>query len=184
MQRDLVERAKRGDHDAFAILAGAAIGRLDAAARLILRDPERARDAVQDGFVRAWRDLPTLRDPDRFDAWLRRLVVHACLNEVRRSRRRPREVEIVSFQVPATIDVGSDLANRDEIERGFRRLEPEQRAVVVLTYYLGYPLPEAATMLGVPVGTAKSRLHRAIQTLRGAVEADARLTPVHEGPGR
>jgi RNA polymerase sigma-70 factor (ECF subfamily) len=83
VQRDLVERAQRGDHDAFAILVGATIGRLDAAARLILRDPERARDAVQDAYLRAWRDLPTLRDPERFDAWLRRLVVRACLNEAR-----------------------------------------------------------------------------------------------------
>ena len=182
MQRDLVERAQRGDHDAFAILAGAAIGRLDAAARLILHDHERAGDAVQEAFVRAWRDLPTLRDPDRFDAWLRRLVVHACLNEIRRSRRRPREVEIASFDPSTSRDVGLDLANRDEIERGFRRLEPEQRAIVVLTYYLGYPLSEAAALIGVPVGTAKSRLHRAIQALRGAVDADSRLSAVPEGP--
>ncbi len=176
MQRDLVERAQRGDHDAFAILAGATIGRLDAAARLILRDPERAKDAVQDAFVRAWRDLPTLRDPDRFDAWLRRLVVHACLNDARRSRRRPSEVALASTDFPTTIDPAGALADRDEIERGFRRLEPEQRAIVVLHYYLGYPLHEAADLLGVPIGTAKSRLHRAIQALRGAVDADARLS--------
>jgi len=181
VQRDLVERAQRGDHDAFAILAGATIGRLDAAARLILRDPERAKDAVQDAFVRAWRDLPTLRDPDRFDAWLRRLVVHACLNEARRSRRRPVEVELEISDFPTTIDAAGALADRDEIERGFRRLEPEQRAIVVLHYYLGYPLPEAAELLRVPIGTAKSRLHRAIQALRGAVDADARLSVAPEG---
>ena len=181
MQRDLVERAQRGDHDAFAILAGATIGRLDAAARLILRDPEGAKDAVQEAYVRAWRDLPTLRDPERFDAWLRRLVVHACLNEARRTRRRPREVELLPIDHPTTIDTAGDLADRDEIERGFRRLEPEQRAVVVLHYYLGYPLPEAAELLGIPLGTTKSRLHRAIQALRGAVDADARLTAAPEG---
>jgi RNA polymerase sigma-70 factor, ECF subfamily len=181
VQRDLVERAQRGDHDAFAILAGATVGRLDAAARLILRDPERAKDAVQEAFVRAWRDLPTLRDPARFDAWLRRLVVHACLNEARRTRRRPHEVELLSFDHPPTTDAATDLADRDELERGFRRLEPDQRAVVVLHYYLGYPLPEVAALLGVPVGTAKSRLHRALQVLRGAVDADARLTPAPEG---
>ena len=78
MQRDLVERARKGDHDAFAVLAGATIGRLDAAARLILRDPDRAEDAVQETLVRCWRDLPTLRDPDRFDAWLHRLFLNAC----------------------------------------------------------------------------------------------------------
>ena len=181
MQRDLVEQAQRGDHDAFAILAGATIGRLDAAARLILRDPERAKDAVQEAFVRAWRDLPTLRDPDRFDAWLRRLVVHSCLNEARRRRSRPREVELLPIDHPTTSDPGSALADRDELERGFRRLDPEQRAIVVLHYYLGYPLPEAADILGVPVGTAKSRLHRAIQALRGAVDADARLSVAPEG---
>jgi RNA polymerase sigma-70 factor, ECF subfamily len=181
VQRDLVERAQRGDHDAFAILAGATIGRLDAAARLILRDPERAKDAVQDAFVRAWRDLPTLRDPERFDAWLRRLVVHACLNEARRTRRRPHEVELLPIDHPTTTDTALDLADRDELERGFRRLEPEQRVVVVLHYYLGYPLPEVAALVGIPLGTAKSRLHRAIQVLRGAVDADSRLTPAPEG---
>jgi RNA polymerase sigma-70 factor (ECF subfamily) len=182
VQRDLVEQAQRGDHDAFAILAGATVGRLDAVARLILRDPERAKDAVQEAFVRAWRDLPTLRDPDRFDAWLRRLVVHACLNEARRAKRRPVEVELLPIDHPPIIDSTSALADRDEIERGFRRLEPEQRAVIVLHYYLGYPLPDAAETLGIPLGTAKSRLHRAIQVLRGAVEADARPAPAIVGP--
>src|SRR3954462_53557 len=176
MTRDLVERARRGDHDAFAELAGAAMSRLDATAWLMLRDADRATDAVQNAFLHAWRDLPTLRDPDRFDAWLRRLVVHACLNEVRRGRRRPGEIERTPIDHPTTFDALAALADRDEIERGFRRLEPEQRAVVVLHYYLGYPLPEAADVLGVPLGTAKSRLHRAIQTLRGAVDADARLS--------
>jgi RNA polymerase sigma-70 factor (ECF subfamily) len=181
VQRDLVERAQRGDHDAFAILAGATIGRLDAAARLILRDPDRASDAVQDAYLHAWRDLPTLRDPDRFDAWLRRLVVRSCLNEARRTRRRPLEVELLPIDHPATADTASEIADRDQIERGFRWLDPDQRAVVVLHYYLGYPLPEAAEVLGVPVGTAKSRLHRAIQALRGAVDADARLSTAQEG---
>ena len=181
VQRDLVEQAQRGDHDAFAILAGATIGRLDAAARLILRDPERAKDAVQDAFVRAWRDLPTLRDPDRFEAWLRRLVIRSCLNEARRTRSRPREVELLSIDHPTTFDTADVLADRDEIERGFRRLDPEQRAIVVLHYYLGYPLPDAADLLGIPLGTAKSRLHRSIQALRGAVDADARLSVAPEG---
>ena len=102
-QRDLVERAKRGDHDAFAVLAGAAVARLDAAARLILRDPELARDAVQDGFIRAWRNLPALRDPDRFDAWLRRLVVNACIDITRRRRHRAIEVELTPIDSPASV---------------------------------------------------------------------------------
>ena len=94
MTRDLVERARKGDHDAFAELAGAAISRLDATAWLMLRDADRATDAVQNALVRAWRDLPTLRDPDRFDAWLRRLLVNACIDEIRRIRRRHFDVDI------------------------------------------------------------------------------------------
>ena len=94
MQRELVERARGGDHDAFAELAGAAISRLDSAAWLILRDPEQAKDAVQNALVKAWRDLPTLRDPDRFDAWLNRLVVNACIDEARRLRRHRLDVEL------------------------------------------------------------------------------------------
>ena len=109
----LVEQAREGDHDAFAVLAGAAIARLDAAARLILRDPELARDAVQDGLVRAWRNLPSLRDPDRFDAWVHRLVVNACLDTMRRKRRRALEVEITEIDAPMTGDIASLIADRD-----------------------------------------------------------------------
>ena len=136
-----------GDPDAFATLVDATVARSDAVARLILRDPERAKDAVQESYVRAWRDLPTLRDPERFEAWLRRLVVHACLNEARRARRRPLEVELLPIDQPSTTDSTASLADRDEIEGGFRRLEPEQRAVIVLHYYLGYPLPEVAELM-------------------------------------
>ena len=78
VQQDLVERARKGDHDAFAVLAGATSGRLDAAARLILRDPDLAQDAVQETMIRCWRDLPTLRDPDRFEAWLHRIFLNVC----------------------------------------------------------------------------------------------------------
>lgn len=173
-KRELVERARQGDRDAFAVLAGAALGRLDGAARLILRDRELARDAVQEALVRAWRDLPGLRDPERFDAWLHRLTIRACIDEARRHRRRPIEVELVPIDAPAAGDAMALLADRDELERALRRLEPEQRAVIVLTYYLGMPVPDAAASLGIPTGTAKSRLHRAIAALRAAIEAEAR----------
>jgi RNA polymerase sigma-70 factor (ECF subfamily) len=171
-QRVLVERARRGDHDAFAELAGAAITRLDAAARMTLRDPELARDAVQEALIRAWRDLPGLRDPDRFDAWLHRLTVHACLDLARRRRRRPIEVELGPRDFSAPLDTLSDLALRDELDRAMARLEPEHRAVLVLRYYVGLSLPEAARSLGIPLGTAKSRLHRAIAALRRTVDLD------------
>ena len=171
-QRDLVERAKRGDHDAFATLSVDAIARLDAAARLILRDPELARDGVQEGYIRAWRTLPALRDPDKFDAWLRRLVVHACIDIMRRRRHRAVEVELTPIDGLAGGDFTATIADRDQVEAALRHLEPEWRAVVVLHYFLGIPLPEVASLLGIPLGTAKSRLHRSILAMRTAVGVD------------
>ena len=140
MQRDLVERARRGDHDAFAELAGAAISRLDSAAWLILRDPEQAADAVQNALVRAWRDLPTLRDPDRFDGWLHRLLVRSCIDEARRLRRHRIDLPITPLDAPVSSDHESVVADRDQIERGFVRLDPEQRAVIVLHHFFDLPL--------------------------------------------
>jgi RNA polymerase sigma-70 factor, ECF subfamily len=174
MQRDLVERARKGDHDAFAELAGAAISRLDSAAWLILRDPDQAQDAVQNALLRAWRDLPTLRDPDRFDAWLHRLLVRACIDEARRLRRHRFDIELTTIDRP--IDPGAErvVADRDELERGFRRLEPDMRAIIVLHHYLDQPLPAVASTLGIPLGTAKSRLNRALGLMRAALDADAR----------
>ena len=182
MQRDLVERARRGDHDAFATLAGAAISRLDSAAWLILRDTEQAKDAVQNALVRAWRDLPTLRDPDRFDQWLHRLLVRACIDEARRLRRHRTNVELVNIDLPAASGMESVVADRDQIERGFVRLSPEMRAVLVLHHYLDLPLPDVAATLSIPLGTAKSRLHRALGLLRAALDADSRnLAEISEG---
>ena len=177
MQRELVERARRGDHDAFAVLAGAALFRLDAAARLILRDPDQAKDAVQETLVRAWRDLPTLRNPDRFDAWLHRLLYRACIDEARRLRRHRFDIELTPIDAPAVADITSATVDRDQLERGFSRLEPEARALIVLHHYLDLPLPEVAVVLGIPLGTAKSRLHRALQSMRAALDADARYRP-------
>jgi RNA polymerase sigma-70 factor, ECF subfamily len=180
-QRDLVERARRGDHDAFSVLARAAFPRLDATARLIIRDRETAQDAVQEAIVRLWHDLPDLRDPDRFDAWMYRILVNACYRELRRNRRRSMEVELNPLIQRSISDGSASLADRDAIERGFRRLDPEQRAIVVLTLYLGLSIPEAADVLSVPQGTAKSRLHRALAKLRAALDADARTNPTLAG---
>jgi RNA polymerase sigma-70 factor (ECF subfamily) len=183
MRRDLVERARRGDHDAFAELAGAAISRLDATAWLMLRDADRAMDAVQTALIRAWRDLPALRDPDRFDAWLYRLVIHACTDEIRQVRRHRFDVAISEITTsPVVPDATSAVADRDQIERGFRRLGPEERAVIVLHHFLDLPLPEVASTLQVPLGTVKSRLYRGLRQMRAVLDADARAgSDVHEG---
>jgi RNA polymerase sigma factor (sigma-70 family) len=183
-QRGLVERAQRGDHEAFSVLASASIARLDAAARLILRDSELARDAVQEAMVRCWRDLPTLRDVDRFDSWLHRLLVNACLDLVRRRKRRAIEVELTPLHAPSSADFSGGVIDRDLLDRALRALEPDWRAVVVLHYYLGMPLPDVAASLGIPLGTAKSRLHRALGVLRTTADVmgvTADPTPVPEG---
>lgn len=171
-QRGLVERAQRGDHDAFAVLAGASIARLDAAARLILRDPDLARDAVQDGFIAAWKSLPTLRDPDKFEAWLHRLVFHACIDTLRKRRRRPIEVELTPIDVAGATDFATNVTDRHTLDMALKRLDPEWRAVVVLHYYLGMPLPAVAVALGIPIGTAKSRLHRSLAAMRLVIDVD------------
>jgi RNA polymerase sigma-70 factor (ECF subfamily) len=183
-QRDLVERAGKGDHDAFAALVGATIARLEAVARLILRDPELARDAVQDAYFRAWRDLPGLRDPDKFDAWLHRLTVNCSLDVLRRRRRRPIEVELTPATPQSMGDPTGHVVDRDELEHGFQHLAPDLRAILVLHYYVGMSMPTVAETLGIPLGTAQSRLHRALEGLRRAMgrRPPAAVAPVaHEG---
>jgi RNA polymerase sigma-70 factor, ECF subfamily len=171
--QDLVERASRGDRDAFAALAAASVDRLFATARRILQDHDRAQDAVQSALLGAWRDLPSLRDHSRFQPWLHRLLVRACYEEARKGRAFRVPVRVMPTE-PATPDLTSWLADRDQLERAFRRLNVEQRAVVVLHFYLGLALKEAAEVLSVPEGTARSRLHYALRVLRGAIEADSR----------
>jgi RNA polymerase sigma-70 factor (ECF subfamily) len=175
MQLELVERAIRGDRDAFSSLAATHVNRCYALAYRILRDPHRAQDATQQALLGAWRDMATLRDPERFDAWLHRLVVHACYTEARGERRWVARVRVLSTEPPTVPDVARSVAARDELEGAFRRLSPEQRAVVVLHHHLGYPLTEIAATLGIPEGTARSRLHYAVRQLRSALDADDRL---------
>lgn len=172
-QRGLIEGARRGEHDAFTALIDVRLARLDAAARLILRDPELARDAVQEALIRGWRDLPGLRDPDRFDAWLHRLLVNVCLDLIRRRKRRVIEVQLMSIDSPATHDVAGALADRQLLDQALAGLQPGHRAVVALHYLLGMPLPDVAKSLGIPLGTAKSRLHYALAAMRTTVTAEA-----------
>lgn len=170
MQRQLVERARSGDHEAFSDLARTSIGRLYAIATLILRDGDRAQDAVQEALVAAWRDVRAIRDPDAWDAWLHRLTVRACTRLARKERRRDTvELHVTLDSDPmAPGDLALSLAERDRLERELGRLPLEQRAVMVLHFYLDLPLTEAAEILDIPTGTAKSRLHRGLEALRSS----------------
>jgi RNA polymerase sigma-70 factor (ECF subfamily) len=171
---DLIGRAQHGDEEAFASLAVAAGHRLHAVAHRILRDTDLAEDATQQALLSIWRDLPQLRDPARFDAWSYRLLVRACYAEGSRARRSVPNVRLLPADEPEVGDGLSSVVDRDQLERGFRRLSIEHRAVVVLHHYLDLPLDEVADVLGVPAGTVRSRLHHAMRGLRAALEADAR----------
>lgn len=176
MDRTLVERAMAGDREAFDELARQAIGRLYGLAQLILRDPDLAADATQEALVAAWRDLSALRDPNRFDAWLHRVLVRTCRHEARRNRqRRTVEVDDVFLSERPGKDDLPAMLDRDELDRAFQRLDVEQRAIVVLHHLEGFSLVEIAELLGIPVGTVKSRLHRGVQTMRACLDADRRV---------
>ena len=176
MDRQLVVRAIQGDEDAYAGLMAIAGDRLMAIAYRILRDVHRAEDAVQTALVDAWRDLPILRDPDRFDAWLTRILVRACYVEADRSRRSNANMRVLPIDMAGTSDPTSTVLDRDRLDRGFRRLPTDQRAIVVLHHYLGWSQPEIALALEIPVGTVKSRLVYATRAMRAAIEADDRPT--------
>jgi len=172
-RHELIERARCGDRDAFTVLAAAAIDRLYSIARLILRDADRAEDAVQETLVRCWRDLPTLRDPARFDGWLHRLLIHAVNDEFRSQRRHSAKVRVLHVE-PAQADASGAIALREELQRAFERLTVEHRSVLVLRLYLGLSIEETAAAIGIPAGTAKSRLYYATEAMRLALEANAR----------
>jgi RNA polymerase sigma-70 factor (ECF subfamily) len=180
VDRDLIEAARSGDREAYVDLIRVRTDRLFTIAQRILRDIDRAEDALQDALVIAWRDLRGLRDPDRFDAWLQRLVINVCIAQATRERRRTANLRVLPLDGPAAPDELLSIAERDLLERGFRRLPPDQRAILVLHHYLGYAPSEIAETLGIPAGTARSRLHHAHRAMRAALEADAR-TSVKEG---
>ena len=173
MDTDLVIQAQSGDEQAFASLAVAAGDRLHAVAHRILRDIDLAEDATQQALLSIWRDLPQLRDPARFEAWSYRLLVRACYAEARRNRSWTPGLRLVDTDEPMA-DSSASFADRDQLERGFRRLSIDHRAVVVLHHYRDLSLEEVADTLGVPIGTVRSRLHYAMRALRAALDADAR----------
>lgn len=174
MDTDLVVRARHGDEQAFASLAVAAGDRLHAVAHRILRDTDLAEDATQQALLTIWRDLPQLRDPARFDAWSYRLLVRACYAQGRRTRQWSPNLHLLPTDESTGGDGLSSVVDRDQLERGFRRLSLDHRAVVVLHHYLDMPLEAVAETLGVPLGTVRSRLLHAMRGLRAALDADAR----------
>lgn len=182
MQDELVRLAQQGDHEAFGALVHGAMARLYATARLILRDADRAEDAVQDALIEAWRDIRGLRDPERLDAWLHRLLVRSCYRTAKRDRRR----EVV--EIPLAFDHDTPLQDglgsigiRDELDRAFARLPADHRTVLVLAYYADLSLADVSVALGIPIGTTKSRLNRASDALRAALAADERSATLSTG---
>jgi RNA polymerase sigma-70 factor, ECF subfamily len=175
MERKLVERAMHGDEAAFDDLIDRVGDQLHSVARRILRDPYLAEDATQRALLEAWRNLPRLRDPDRFEAWLYRLLVNACHAEARHERRQVASLRLLESDEPSVHDSAARLATQQQLDQAFRRLGIEHRTVVVLIHYLGFTAGEAADAMGTPVGTVRSRLHYALKELRAAIEADARF---------
>jgi RNA polymerase sigma-70 factor (ECF subfamily) len=179
--RDLVERAATGDQAAFESLVRLSAGRLFAIAYRVTRDHHLAEDALQQTLVTIWDELPRLRDPDRFEAWSYRVIVRASVAQARRERRGGPVIRLLPDDADSADPIGERapdefgrVADRDQLERGFRRLTPDQRAVLVLQHYNGLSLAEIADVLGIPIGTAGSRLHNATRALRAALDADAR----------
>jgi RNA polymerase sigma-70 factor (ECF subfamily) len=170
MDTQLVTRAQQGDEAAFAELTVAVGGRLHRIAYSILRDRGLAEDATQQALLKIWRKLPGLREPARFEAWSYRFVVHACYAEAKHAKRTLPELAMRTETI-APDEVGL-VDDRDQLERGFKRLSVDHRAVIVLHHYVGLPLPEVAATLGIPLGTAHSRLDRAMTKLRSALRAD------------
>ena len=167
MQRLLVERAQAGDLEAFAHLVKASAPRLKSVAYLILRDEHRAEDALQDALILAWRDVRALRDPEAWDAWLRRLTVNACYKLAAKDRRRSHlERMAPALDAVGTRDEASGFAEREWVLGELDRLDTDRRAVLVLHYYLDLPLTEVAAILGIPYGTVTSRLHRGLEAMR------------------
>jgi RNA polymerase sigma-70 factor (ECF subfamily) len=176
MDTDLVARAQGGDKEAYAILASGIADRYLAVARRILRDFDLAEDATQQALLSIWRDLPQLRDPARFEAWSYRLLVRACYAEGRKERRWAPNLRLLPADEPMAASGIDAVADRDQLERGFRRLSLEHRTVVVLRHYLDLPIERVAEIIGTPLGTANSRLHYAMRGMRAALDADARPT--------
>jgi len=173
MDQELIERARQGDREAFALIVDASFDRCYEIARRVLGESHLAQDATQQAMLSIWRDLPKLRANDRFDAWAYRITVNACYSEAKRARRTIAVLN-ADDSVHAVADEFGSVVDRDQLERAFSRQKLEHRAVLVLRYYLDMPVEEVASVLDIPLGTAKSRIHHALNAMRAALEADNR----------
>lgn len=182
MDEAVVRRAQRGDHGAFAEIVDETIDRLYAVASLLARDRALAEDAVQEALIRAWRDLPSLRQPDRISAWLTRLTVNATYDLLRR-QRRVREFRPLTEVSASLADVAPASIDRIALGAAFGQLPPEQRAVLILHYFSGLSLDDAAAHLGIPRGTVRSRLNAALSTLRRRITPRGESQPGSAGSG-
>lgn len=177
MDADLVMRAQQGDRGAFAQIADEVLDRFLAIAHRILRDGGAAEDATQAALLGIWRDLPKLRDPDRFSAWSTRILVNACYSEARRAKRWLPNLPLEAAPEPVAPDDFGPLLDRDQLERGFHAVPVDQRSVIVLHHYVGMPIETVAQVLDIPAGTVRSRIHRGMTTLRAALSTQGRPTP-------
>jgi len=177
LRSGLVERAQQGDHDAFDALATALYDRLYSVARRVLRDGYAAEDAVQEALIRGWRDVRSLREPERFEAWMHRLLINACHDQSRRNRRFEVEVGEITADRSDPSDDFATVVNVDELDRAFLKLPVEHRAVLVLTHYVGLTAPEVGQILGIPAGTVYSRLHYGVRAMRTALSKAAPEAP-------
>ena len=182
MRTRLVERARDGDDVAFSELVDLDGDLCYAIAYRLRRDAEQAQDAVQQALLLAWRELPRLRDAERFGPWLHRLLVNACYEELRWHRRWSTRITVLPVDGPGGPDPTISVDDRDALDRAFERLSPQQRAVFVLHHHAGLSLAEVADVVGVPLGTVKSRLHHATRTLRTAIVADSQVDSTEARP--
>jgi RNA polymerase sigma-70 factor (ECF subfamily) len=171
---DLVTRTQRGDQQAFEALVLQSHTRLQAVAIGILRDAHLAEDAVQQAMLGIWRDIGDLRDPAKFECWSYRLLVRICHTEAKRKRTRQADIPAQMAEEPVAADAYGSIIERDQLERAFDHLSVDQRTIIVLHYLMDMTLDRIAETLEIPPGTAYSRISRAMDAMRAAIEADAR----------
>lgn len=174
MEQDLVVRAQNGDQQAFESLTVAMHPRLFRVALGILRDPTHAEDATQMALVDIWKYLPRLREPSRFGGWSYRILVRSCAAHLKATPRWLPEETVQPQVEPRAADPFGAVEDRERLERAFRRLSVDHRAVVVMRVLLDMPQDEVAAALHISVGTVASRLSRALSALRAAIEAEDR----------